>query len=114
MLHRHFEDWFAEGLDFSLGELNSRRRIGFPIKLLQVDFQRPSRLEEILEWDLKVTGLRHSAVNLHVTVLCSREKRLEATLTVVAVDLTAMPIKPCVIPGDVKTAITSYVDEPHN
>lgn len=111
MLHRHFEDWFDEGLGFPLGTLNIDRRTGFPIKSLNVDFQRASRLEEILEWKLMVKAIRHSAVTFRITADCSQERRLEATLTVVAVNLSNLPLKPCVIPEDIKYKIMSYMHE---
>jgi 4-hydroxybenzoyl-CoA thioesterase len=114
MLHRHFEDWFAEGLGFSLGVLNVDRLTGFPVKSLHVEFLRPSRIEEVLEWKLMVTAIRQAAVTLTITGDCDQERRLKATITVVAVNLTKVPLRPCIIPEDVKTEMMSYVYECSN
>ncbi|SDO98621.1 acyl-CoA thioesterase [Desulforhopalus singaporensis] len=111
MLHRHFEDWFADGLGISLGTMNLDRKIGFPIKNLNVDFQRPSRLEDVLEWKLQVISTGTSSITLGVEAECIGETRITVKLTVVAVNLSKNPIVPCSIPEDIREQILKFKNE---
>ena len=112
-LHRHFEDWFAEGLGISLGTMNLDRRIGFPIKHLSVDFQRPSRLEDVLEWSLSVINVGASSITLSIEALYSGETRIKAELIVVAVKLSRNPLLPCIIPDDIRRQLFQFNYENH-
>lgn len=87
MLHRLFEDWCAEGLGISLGDMHQKHKIGFPIVNLTVKFRKASRLEEILSWSLEVRKLGNKSVTLGVSVNCQGEERLAVELIVVCVDL---------------------------
>jgi 4-hydroxybenzoyl-CoA thioesterase len=111
ILHRHFEDWFAEGLGVSLGTMNLDRKIGFPIKHLSVDFLRPSHLEDVLEWGLTVTTTRASAITLSITAQCNGETRIKAELMVVAVDLSRAPLFPCIMPDDISNQLLKFAGE---
>ncbi|WP_167505816.1 acyl-CoA thioesterase [Desulfosediminicola flagellatus] len=111
MLHRHFEDWFADGLGASLGTMNLNRKIGFPIKHLTVDFQRPSRLEDELEWSLTVIATRASSITLAITAQCNKETRIKAELIVVAVNLSRQPLSPCITPEDISIQLQNFADQ---
>ena len=102
MLHRFFEDWFDEGLGHSIGTMNVDRKIGFPVVSLQVRFQKPSRLEEILDWSLAVVKISSKSVTLTTNATCKGENRLLFEITVVSVSLTADGISSREIPPDIR------------
>lgn len=111
MLHRFFEDWFDEGLGYSFGTMSANLKVGFPIVNLQVRFQKPSRLEEILDWSLVVTNMSGKALSLAIDARCCNEKRLSIEITVVAVDIAADNIVSKEIPADVREQMNKFVLE---
>ncbi len=111
MLHRFFEDWFDSGLGFTLGTMNIDRKTGFPLVQLQVRFQKPSRLEEVLDWSLVISKISKKSVILTITAACDDEIRLEVTYTIVSVDLAQENIVSTPIPDDVRAAMEKYIQE---
>ena len=109
MLHRFFEDWFDEGLGHSIGTMNVNRKIGFPVVSLQVRFQKPSRLEEILDWSLAVVRISGKSVNLTTNATCDGENRLVFEITVVSVDLAADGISSRTIPPDIREEMEKFL-----
>lgn len=109
MLHRFFEDWFDEGLGNSLGTINVDRKIGFPVVDLQVRFQKPSRLEETLDWSLAVARISSKALTLKINAACNGERRLSIEITVVAVDLATNDIVSREIPADMHDQMSKFL-----
>lgn len=111
MLHRFFEDWFDSGLGFSLGRMNIDRKTGFPLVNLQVSFQKPSRLEEELDWSLHISKFGSKSLDLTIAAQCDGETRLKVLYTIVAVDLTGDDIVSTPIPDDVRAAMLRFLPE---
>ena len=109
MLHRFFEDWFDAGLGYSIGTINVGRKIGFPVVNLQVRFQKPSRLEETLDWSLAVAGISGKALTLRINAACNGKQRLSIEMTVVAVDLAADNIVSREIPADIRDQMSKFI-----
>ncbi|MCO5127368.1 MAG: hypothetical protein M9957_08840 [Rhodobacteraceae bacterium] len=79
---------------------------------IEVDFQAPSRLEEVLDWRLAVLRLGRTSVTVRLAAERGGQRRLSAALTLVFVDGAGRP-KPW--PQDVRDRITSFMeraDEP--
>jgi 4-hydroxybenzoyl-CoA thioesterase len=70
MLHRLIEDWFSEAPGVPLGVMHSDRKPGVPTANLQVEFKKPSRIEDVLEWSLEVSRLGTKSVTLGVSASC--------------------------------------------
>jgi len=111
MLHRFFEDWFQSGIGYSLGTMNISRKVGFPLVNLQVSFQKPSRLEEILQWSLLISKISKKSLTLTITAMCDKEIRLKVMYTIVAVDLAQNTIISIPIPEDVRAAMKHFLPE---
>lgn len=111
MLHRLFEDWCAEGLNLSLGNMHQMHNIGFPIVNLLVKFKKASRLEETLSWHLEVRKLGTKSLTLGVSVSCQDEERLEIELTVVCVDLIESGVASRQIPADIRARMEDFLVE---
>jgi len=81
MINATVEDWFsrAVGVDFAKihGELNS----AIPVASLQVDFKAPSRLGEVLDFELAVARLGTSSIDLRIQVAVHDERKFTAHLT---------------------------------
>jgi 4-hydroxybenzoyl-CoA thioesterase len=83
MINATVEDWFSDavGVDFANihGELNS----AIPVASLEVDFKAPSRLGEVLDFELSVARLGTSSINLHVQGAVEDELKFTARLALV-------------------------------
>lgn len=83
MINATVEDWFSEavGMDFAKihGELNS----AIPVAALEIEFKAPSRLGEILEFELTVERVGTSSIQLSVQGSTPDEAKLKARLTLV-------------------------------
>ncbi len=83
MINATVEDWFSDyvGMDFAKihGELNS----AIPVASLEIEFKAPSRLGEILEFELTVGRVGESSIKLSVQGSTPGETRLKAHVTLV-------------------------------
>jgi 4-hydroxybenzoyl-CoA thioesterase len=109
MAQRVFEDWFGEGLGIPLGRLHHQMKMGFPIVNLQVDFKRPSRMEDVLEWSLEVRRLGAKSLTLDIAAGCAGEERVAVKLTVVCSDLVADGLASREIPADFRAAMEKFM-----
>lgn len=107
MLHRLFEDWCAEGLGVSLGDMR-QKHYGLPIINLAVKFKKASLLEETLSWSLTVRKLGKKALTLGVSVRCGDEERLAIELVIVCVDLIENGIASRKIPADILAKMEAF------
>lgn len=109
MLSRLIEDWFSEALDLPWGKMHHERKLGFPTVNMQVDFKKPSRLDELLEWSLEVRSLGARSVKLGIRACHEGELRVAIGITIVSVDLVAGGIATRSIPADVRSGMEAYL-----
>jgi len=64
---------------------------GVPTARLEVNFHVPSRLEEVLDWQLTVTRLGGSSVSVHLEAHCADSHRLTIDMTLVFVTAKGRP-----------------------
>lgn len=88
------EDWFAQGLGVGFPELHEERRLGIPAVRLEMDFVKPSRYGDRLDFTLRVLELGRSSALLEVAAACGREPRLRARLKVVLMSLATLKAVP--------------------
>ena len=111
MANRVCESFCREVAGHSYGAMMAAGE-GVPMARIEVDFQAPSRLEEVLDWRLAVLRLGRTSVTVRLAAERGGQRRLSAALTLVFVDGAGRP-KPW--PQDVRDRITSFMeraDEP--
>lgn len=78
MVSHMVENYFTDVLDYSFAQMVSEGG-GIPSVRLEMDFRKPSRLGDRVEWTLQVEHVGHSSFRFLVTA----EDRIEARVTVV-------------------------------
>lgn len=104
------EDWFETGLDFSFREMHLEAHCGVPTRSLQVEFENPAGLGELIEWSLQVTKLGRSSIQLWVEAIRPDGRRvLYATPTLIWCDFSGEGPKPAEIPAVLRERMMSYL-----
>ncbi|MSP50517.1 MAG: acyl-CoA thioesterase [Alphaproteobacteria bacterium] len=99
------EDWFGQSLGMPYAELLNVRKIALPTVHLTVDFNRPSRLGEVLTWSLKVEGLGRSSIRLKLIASADNVERLSIQQVIVTIDPTG---KSVTIPPELRVKVANY------
>jgi len=81
------EDWFAESIGFGLKVLHLDRRLGIPTVKIETEFVSPSRLGDMLQFQLTMEKLGRSSVSLSIDVRCDDEVRFRVRSVLVCIDL---------------------------
>jgi len=100
MVNHMVENFFLEVIGHGFGPMMAAGQ-GMPTVKLEMDFKKPSRLGDRIQWDLQVEHLGTSSVRF----LIRAEDRLEARSTVVwmARDFTPTPW-----PDDFRATLEAY------
>lgn len=85
MINSTVEDW-CDHLGFSFAEIHGPMHAAIPVISLQVDFQSPSRLGELLDFELTVKRLGRTSVTLRILASHLSEQRFAAELTLVHIN----------------------------
>lgn len=107
MLNRVVEDWFAGPLGRSFRTLHLDQKFSVPTARFEVDFRKASRMEDVLDFALRVERFGRTSCTLRVQARCGDELRLDARQTIVFVDQATM--KPTPWPEDLRGAMTPYL-----
>lgn len=83
------EDWFEEVLQHDFNQLHVESGTGVPTAAIDTQFHAPSRLGELLTFELLVQALGHSSLTLQITAYCGEQKRLTSCSTLVFMDLNS-------------------------
>jgi len=97
LAHTVMEDWLDQGVGAPMHTTIPKRRIGTPTVAIHCDFSQPMRIGDILRFELRVTRIGRTSVELeykgfHGDALC-----LHIRQTIVFMDLDAVkaiPIPP--------------------
>ena len=89
LLNVSVEDWFAQVVGVDFRSIHLERRLGVPTVKLDSDFVAPSRLGDLLRFELTVMKLGRSSVELSVEVRCGGDFRFRARVILVCMDLEA-------------------------
>lgn len=106
MAHTVMEDWFAQGVGLSMPDMISNRRIGTPTVTIQCDFVKALRMGEMLRFELRVTKVGRSSIQLDYRGLHDGELHLHIVQTIAFADLDAMQSVP--IPEDIRGRVEAY------
>jgi 4-hydroxybenzoyl-CoA thioesterase len=99
------EDWFAQSLREPVGELLSAKKIALPTVHLTVDFNRASRMGEVLTWSVAVEALGRSSIRLKLTAAAENVERLTITQVIVTTDPAG---KSVAIPPELRVKVANY------
>lgn len=86
MVNSMVENFFLDEVRYSFARIMADG-FGIPTVRLEVDFHKPSRLGERLEWILRVASLGRTSAGFHLTA----QDRVEASVTVVWIDRNFAP-----------------------
>ncbi|MFZ1468742.1 MAG: thioesterase family protein [Paracoccaceae bacterium] len=106
MTNSTVETFFREVAGHSYAAMMLDRE-GVPTARIEANFHAPSRLEEVLDWQLTVTRLGGSSITFHLEAHCDGSHRLTADLTLVYVASNGRP-QPW--PPAVRDRITAYME----
>jgi len=112
LAHATMEDWLAQGVGQGLPALIGERRIGTPTVSIQCDFVKTLRIGDTLRFELTVTKVGNSSVNLAYRGLKNggSDEHLNIRQTIVFMDLAAGRAIP--IPDDLRPRIEHFLVQP--
>jgi len=108
MFNRVVEDWFAQGLDTDFRSLHDEMKSGIPTVHADCDFLLPSRLGDIVTFDLIVEQIRSSSFTLNITAHADDKARVTARLVLAFVSLDGA-IRAVPIPELMRSKMTGYL-----
>nr|WP_325250821.1 thioesterase family protein [Amylibacter sp.] len=94
MLNLTVEHFFEQKVGWSFNGLPKELNVSVPTVHIETDFVKVSRLEDRLEFQLRILRIGRTSLGLAITGLCNGEERLKAVITLVCVDFdtkTAVP-----------------------
>ncbi|MGP9565962.1 acyl-CoA thioesterase [Halomonas sp. AOP5-B2-8] len=83
------EDWFEEVVQHDFNQLHIESGTGVPTAAIDTQFHAPSRLGELLNFELTVQAVGRSSLDLKIVAYCGEQKRLTSYSTLVFMDLTS-------------------------
>lgn len=105
------EDWFQSGIDCPFGgEFMVDRNLRVPGLSMTVEFLRACRMGEFLDFDLWVTRMGRSSLDLALAVGVAGEPRLRATWAVCIIDFATFKSTP--IPDDLRSRMGAFLHTP--
>jgi len=106
MLNQVVEEWFEQNLGFDLKQLREQLSVSTPAVRLDAEFPNPSRLGDVLQFELTVQNIGNSSIELLIIASQDQQQRMCAKMVVICVDLTDEEIvKPIPIPGVLRSGI---------
>jgi len=87
MINSVIEEFFRTHLDYSFAPMHFRDRRGVPTVKLAVEFSHPSRLEDLLTFEINVKHVGKSSLKLDIHCASGPETRFHAQSTLVRTDL---------------------------
>jgi 4-hydroxybenzoyl-CoA thioesterase len=109
MLNQTVEDWFAGPLGRSFKTMHIDEGVGVPTARFETDFHKPSRLEDLLTFQLSVQALGRASADLLIRASCVGEARATFRQRIVFVDLHAMRARPW--PDDLRARMSAFLSE---
>ncbi|MCB2101569.1 MAG: acyl-CoA thioesterase [Rhodobacterales bacterium] len=107
-INQAVEDWFKLELGCDWLTYHLDRRLGIPTAHLEVDFSAPSYMNDVLDWEMRLTHLGTKSITLEHRALCRDEERIRANHRLVTASLDG--IKPVPIPDDIREQMARFLD----
>lgn len=109
MLNACVESWFEEKLDCSFADMHGVLNKGIPTVTISAEFHSPSYLGDILEFELNVTAMGRSSLDIKVKVTCESEVRVNFNQRIVFIDSESG--RSCAWPESLVTPLKIYLTE---
>lgn len=106
MMNAVIETFFREVAGRTFGQMMTSRT-GVPTAAVETVFHAPSRLDELLDWQLFVTRLGRSSVGIDLQAHGDGRHRLTSTLTLVHINESGRPQS---WPQDVRDRIAAFME----
>jgi len=87
MINSVIEEYFRDHVGYSFAPMHFEDRRGVPTVKIAVEFQRPSRLEDLLDFNFVITTIGNSSVDLEITCHSNGETRFISLSTLVRMNL---------------------------
>lgn len=110
MVNDCVEDWFREALGYAFPLIHIDLRRGTPTVHLEVMFKRPSRIGEVLTFELTVADLGSSSARVRIRAMCEGELRFVVTPTLVHTDQAAVPPRSMPWPDEVRERMLPFTE----
>lgn len=107
LINEVVEDWFGQGLGVSFREFHEQHGLGLPTVRLEVEYMRPSRYGDVLDFRLEVMRIGRSSMTLAVSAWAEGNMRLRAELTVVLTAMATLSAVP--IDGDWRSRFERFL-----
>ena len=106
MINSVCENFFRDAVGRSFGEMIAQVQ-GVPTVRLETDFKAPSRLGELLDFQLTIRRLGRTSVTFSIDAFGDGVLRLSALITLVFVSGS---LKACTWPEDMRARMAEYVE----
>jgi 4-hydroxybenzoyl-CoA thioesterase len=101
------ENFFREAVGYSFHAMMADG-IGVPTARIETDFRAPSRLGDVLDWELVVERLGGSSVTFRLTAHGDGQHRLTARLTLVWLGAEGRPGR---WPDHIRAALAAHLED---
>jgi len=102
------EDWCAEGLGYPFRRMHMEGRHGVPIVSMEVVFENPSRLGDMLRFTVAVKRLGNKSVTLDIAADCDDEPRMRCRQVLVH-SAMGRDVRAEAWPADVKLRMAEFL-----
>ena len=109
MINDTVEDWFTEAMKASFADLVLKEKRGLPTVHTECDFLKPSRLGEVLTFELTAEKIGASSIIVNISAMCAGEERLRARTVLVYADYSSPVMKAVRIPSDMRERMSAYL-----
>jgi 4-hydroxybenzoyl-CoA thioesterase len=89
MVNQTVEEWHEVGLNYSFSQMHLDAGYGVPTVSIGAEFNAPSRMGDILDWQLEVVKLGRTSAHLRIEARCQDILRMTATPVLVFVDMAS-------------------------
>ena len=110
MSHAVIEAWMREGLECDMPTILERYGVVHPLVRLEMEFLRPSRYSELLEFSLQVLHLWHTSLTVRIDARCNDEERVRMKLKMVNASLH--PLRPVPMPDELRASFARFLIAP--
>ncbi|MDO5654238.1 MAG: thioesterase family protein [Brachymonas sp.] len=107
MSHMVLENWFREGVGIDLPTSIQRFGAVYPMVKLEMEYLRPSRYNEVLDFALQVLQLGGSSVTVRIVASCGEEVRVRMQLKMVNVNIQSLRPEP--MPPEMRAGFARYL-----
>ena len=109
MINAAVESFFARAVDWPFSQMHGKERLGVPMGRISADFHAPSRLGDLLDWNVSIRRLGAASARFAIGATAVGERRVTCEATVVLVSLGEMKSRRW--PEPVRARLLQFVEE---